>query len=100
MKRFKIKRTKAISTYRDVRYFIFQDDGDEDIVVCNNIGAPFFYQNQQREPNNWIRVRVVHRYVKGAMITDKAMPYLAQNGRALKGCLHVKTRPGASLIPV
>ena len=71
IKRFKIKRTKGISIYRDFRYFIFQDDGDEDIVVCNNIGAPFFYQNQQREPNNWIRVRVVHRYVKGALITDK-----------------------------
>lgn len=51
--------------------------------MCNNIGAPFFYQNQQREPNNWIRVRVVHRYVKGALITDKTMPYMAQNGRAL-----------------
>lgn len=39
----------------------FDDDGDEDIVVSNNIGAPFFYQNHQREPNNWIRIRVVHR---------------------------------------
>lgn len=37
------------------------DDGDEDVIVCNNVGAPFFYQYQQKEPNNWIRVRAVHQ---------------------------------------
>jgi len=39
----------------------YDDDGDEDIIVCNNVGAPFFYQNQQNESNKWIRIRVVHR---------------------------------------
>ncbi|KAL9953645.1 hypothetical protein ACROYT_G041095 [Oculina patagonica] len=42
----------------------YDDDGDEDIIVCNNVGAPFFYQYQQKEPNNWIRVRVVQRCLK------------------------------------
>ncbi|XP_020605845.1 thyroid peroxidase-like [Orbicella faveolata] len=42
----------------------YDDDGDEDVIVCNNVGAPFFYQYQQKEPNNWIRVRAVHQCAK------------------------------------
>ena len=47
--------------WTDVFVILSLDDGDEDIIVCNNFGEPFFYQNLQMEPNNWIRIRVMHR---------------------------------------
>ena len=39
------------------------DDGDEDVVVCNNLGPPQLYENKGGNTNNWIKVNVVHKLV-------------------------------------
>ena len=36
-------------------------DGDEDVVICNNVGAPNVFKNEGGNANNWVKVKVVHR---------------------------------------
>lgn len=36
------------------------DDGDVDVVVCNNVGAPEIYENIGGNEQNWIKVNVMH----------------------------------------
>lgn len=67
----------------------YDDDGDEDIVVCNNIGAPFFYQNHQREPNNWIRIRVVQRCLRDG---DRLCESLGARVQVTVGNNHTQTQ--------
>ncbi|CAB4044079.1 Hypothetical predicted protein, partial [Paramuricea clavata] len=41
----------------------FDDDGDMDVVVCNNVGPAEIYENLGgNEVNFWIKVKVMHRW--------------------------------------
>ncbi|XP_073248167.1 uncharacterized protein [Porites lutea] len=67
----------------------YDDDGDEDIIVCNNVGAPFFYQYQRKEPNNWIRTRVVHRCLKNS---NKLCDSVGARVQVIMGNNHTQTQ--------
>ncbi|KAK3733354.1 hypothetical protein QZH41_013682 [Actinostola sp. cb2023] len=43
-----------------VTFLISLHDGDEDVVVCNNLGPPQLYENKGGNTNNWIKVQAVH----------------------------------------
>ena len=39
----------------------FDNDGDEDVAVAGNVGAPKLFQNQGGNKMNWIKVKAMHR---------------------------------------
>ena len=46
-------------------YLLTIDDGDMDVVVCNNVGPPEIQENLGgNQFNLWIKVKVMHRYVQ------------------------------------
>ena len=46
---------------RGLLVFDFDKDGDEDILVANNIGAPRLFENEGGNRKNWIRIRPMHK---------------------------------------
>lgn len=58
-------------------YQLYLDDGDEDVVVCNNVGAPEIFKNIGGNKQNWIKVKVMHRLVANSKNSKN------------KACVHV-----------
>ena len=51
-----------LKTFNTRKPLCFLDDGDVDVVVCNNVGAPEIYENLGgNEVNFWLKVNVMHR---------------------------------------
>ena len=46
---------------RGLLVFDFDKDGDEDLLVADNIGAPRFFMNEGGNSKNWIRIRPMHK---------------------------------------
>ena len=46
---------------RGLLVFDFDNDGDEDLLVADNVGAPRFFMNEGGNLNNWIRIRPMHK---------------------------------------
>ena len=48
---------------RGLVVFDFDKDGDEDVIVTENVGAPRFFKNNNDNNNNWINIRPMHKWV-------------------------------------
>ncbi|XP_031572884.1 uncharacterized protein LOC116306893 [Actinia tenebrosa] len=74
---------------RGLLKFDFDDDGDEDVVVCNNLGPPQLYDNKGGNKRNWLKVRVVHNCLT---FSDKLCDSYGARVQVLTSSNHIQTK--------